>query len=240
MTDLFDATIKVVEKEIVNLFIMFIVFLVISIILYGIFSLIIGLTIGIFFSYFVVGIEVALALIIFTWYIASLSDMGKDVLGNKVLDIMKSVKVGLNNIKNNTSSVIVIAVLGFIGGFIAQLSFGIRPFGFFDFGAYVIEGIFYAVAVGIALSEFVGKKNGLNFLTLFDKVNKISPNAGITLYIVTALAIIPGIGFLQGLIIGMPVIIILLFESGIHHNTQASHNSIPKKETNAKNTKIQK
>ncbi len=232
MVELFSSALKVIEKNIVNFFIMFIAFLIISFIVYGIFTFIISITVGAFFGYLVTGIDLAIALIIFTWYIASLTEMSREMISNNSVDYVKSIKVGLNNISKNSSAIIAIAVLGFIGGFIAQFVFGHGVISYYDFGSNIIEGIFYAIAVGIALSEFVGKRNGFNFIKLFDKVNKVSPNAGITLYIITVLSIIPGIGVLQFLIIGLPVMILVLFNSGAHVSV--------KKEVEKKSNKTQK
>ncbi len=235
MTELFNSAMGVIEKNIVNFLIMIVAFLVISLVVAGVFSVIINLIFVGFLSYLINGIEFAVVLVILAWYIASLAEISKEMINNNSIDYVKSIKTGLNNIKKNSSALIVIAALGFVGGFIVQSVFGYGFINPYNFGGSVIEGIFYALAVGIALSEFVGKSNGLNFTKLFDKINKVSPNSGITLYIITIISIIPGIVILQFLLVGLPVVIIVLFNSGTHTNT-TTH----KKETENKNNKTQK
>ena len=81
-------------------------------------------------------------------------------------------------------------------------------------GNLFIQGLFYALVTGIALSQLTGKRNGFNFINLFNKINNKSPNAGIVLYLFVILPIIPIIGFLQSLFISIPIMIILLERHG--------------------------
>ncbi|MEM0201007.1 MAG: hypothetical protein QXD23_01230 [Candidatus Micrarchaeaceae archaeon] len=232
MVDLFDNALKIIESNIVNFFIMFVLFIIIFFIIYGIFTIIISLTIGLFFRSLLPGFQTALSLIILTWYISSLGEMSKSILNNKTVDYVNAIIKGLYNLKINFSPVLIIAILGFIGGFIEQLTFGNGFLGYGLFNFSVIQGIFYLIAIGIALSEFVGKKNGINFTHLFNKINKISPNAGISLYIIVLISIIPIGEVLQILIMGFPVIIIILFEMESHSHNISHNKQNEKKQKN--------
>ena len=110
---------------------------------------------------------------------------------------------------------VIILILGFVAGIVSGVG-SYRYTGFSLFGGLFIQGLFYAIAVGIALSELTGKRHGINFITLFNKINLTSPNAAITLYIITLMSVIPLIGFLQGILISLPIMIIILYDK--HHS----------------------
>ncbi len=219
MAELFDVAIKYAEKNVLSFLLMFIIFFAINLIIGGIIAVILGIVtlLSPIFILFFSGVSSAISFFILAWYISSLGDVSKSLISNTMPNYINSIFNSLSLMMNNLFPTLIIVILGFIGGVVAGVLPGFS-LGASYFGNLFIEGLFYAAATGIALSELTGKRNGINFTHIFNKINSTSSNAGVTLYILVLLPVIPVLGFIQGLLLGLAVLIILLFET--HKNTQ--------------------
>ncbi|MGC8479088.1 MAG: hypothetical protein ACP5M9_00235 [Candidatus Micrarchaeia archaeon] len=219
MVELFENSLKLIERNIFSFLIMLIIFLFAYLVLYEI-ALLFGLINALLFS-LVYGIFSAVEFLIFAIYIASLGNVANLIIENKTADYISSIKKGIDIVRSRSSITLIILILGFIAGFLSITFDGVP--GLYGLGAgigSIILGIFYFVVTGISLSGYLTNDNK-NFLAVFDKINKVSPNAGITLYIIALLPIVPILGALQMLVLGLAVVLIVSYEKSkamvVHH-----------------------
>ncbi len=230
MAELLDTVIKYAQKGVLAFLLIFIIFFAINLVVGGIVDVIGSLIIRVLpmILIFFAGVTMAISLFLLALYIASVSKIAKSIIENKAPNYINAIRDGINVLKDNSDITIIILILGFVGGILSAIGGGVYTgiggiaytgFGVY-FGGLFIQGLFYVIATGIALSCLTGKRNSLNFTILFNKINVSSPNAAIVLYILTLLPIIPVIGYLDGILIGIPVLIIILYES---HATVIKH-----------------
>ncbi len=193
--DLWTNAMKWATDNVMSLVIVFVIFAIIAFVVNWIFA---QLTINILLSGIYTGIytggvafsatyAILLAIggaiggFIYLWYVGALN-VAVGAASSKNPDYMKWITTGLSKALATKTSLLAVVGLGFVGGFIAG-SF------ILGFGAGFIASLFAVAYSGIALCAYINKPN-LNFVQVFQNVQKGSSNAGIFLFITVLAALL--------------------------------------------------
>ena len=102
MVELFENSIKLIEKNIFSFLIMLIIFVLANLILSSIALIIFSFNNTLIFS-IIYGIFSAIEFLIFAIYIASLGGMSNSIIENKTVDYVSSIKKGVDIVKARSS-----------------------------------------------------------------------------------------------------------------------------------------
>ncbi len=166
-----------VMDNLVDFGILFVLFLVISIILILVFG-----SLGYIFKYASVLLGCVYSFIIL-WFVYALYSSIDWIKRSKYVDFFDSMETGLKNMLGNTTLLALVLALGIVSGLISLTHIP-------------LNGIIVALYTGIALVGAYDSKN-LNFIDVFNRINGKSNYSAVYLYITVAIAVIPVINILQ-------------------------------------------
>jgi hypothetical protein len=175
--NLWTSSVDMVMDNLVDFGILFVLFLVISIILILVFG-----SLGYIFKYASVLLGCVYSFIIL-WFVYALYSSIDWIKRSKYVDFFDSMETGLKNMLGNTTLLALVLALGIVSGLISLTHIP-------------LNGIIVALYTGIALVGAYDSKN-LNFIDVFNRINGKSNYSAVYLYITVAIAVIPVINILQ-------------------------------------------
>jgi hypothetical protein len=142
-----------------------------------------GITAGI-----ILAIGGAIGGFIYLWYVGALNEMVANVSSKKNVDYVASITAGAKGALGSKNGLYAVLGLGFLSGLIGGT--GLLGYGY---ATSFVAALFIAAYTGVALVAYAGSK-GLNFVQVFQNVNKSSSNAGLFLFLTVLVALL---GFLS-------------------------------------------
>ncbi len=160
-------------------------------------------------SYILAGVSGAVLALVVLWYVDGVIAVYGHIKDKKDVDYVSCITGSLGKVFSDANTAILMAGIGFVAGIVSTF---LGTVGAGALGA-IVYGILAAVYTAVALVSANGERPvNPNFVETFQKVNGMSGNAGIYLWVTVLVGIIPGFGIVQTLM--LPLGALVMNQSG--------------------------